>query len=239
MSRQDQDPKKPKVVVITGASAGIGRATVREFAKEQAHIALLARGEDGLEAARREVEEAGGKALVIQIDVSDQEAVERAATKIQQELGPIDVWVNNAFVGIFSEFLEMTPEEYRRVTDVTYFGQVWGTRAALSRMIPRDRGSVVLVGSALAYRGIPLQSAYCGAKHAVQGFHDSIRTELLHKKSNVHVTMVQLPGSEATVKRHLANVYEKMGVGSRGEASQKALSEGWITAGDLTRHADG
>lgn len=194
MSLQTPDQKKPKVVVITGASAGIGRATVREFAKEQAHIALLARGEDGLEAARREVEEAGGKALVIQVDVSDQEAVERAATKIEQELGPIDVWVNNAFVGIFSEFLEMTPEEYRRVTDVTYFGQVWGTRAALSRMIPRDQGAVVVVGSALAYRGIPLQSAYCGAKHALQGFHDSIRTELLHKKSNVHVTMVQLPG---------------------------------------------
>jgi NAD(P)-dependent dehydrogenase (short-subunit alcohol dehydrogenase family) len=186
--------KNPKVVVVTGASAGIGRATVREFAKDGAHIALLARGEDGLEAARREVEEAGCKALVIPVDVSDQEAVDRAATRIEQELGPIDIWVNNAFVGIFSELMEMTPEEFRRVTDVTYLGQVWGTMSALRRMLPRDSGSIVLVGSALAYRGIPLQSAYCGAKHAIQGFHDSIRSELLHKKSNVHVTMVQLPG---------------------------------------------
>lgn len=185
---------RPQVVVITGASAGIGRATVREFAKNGAKIALLARGEDGLEAARREVEEAGCKALVIQVDVSDQEAVDRAATKIEQELGPIDIWVNNAFVGIFSEFMEMTPEEFRRVTDVTYLGQVWGTMSALRRMLPRDSGSIVLVGSALAYRGIPLQSAYCGAKHAIQGFHDSIRAELLHKKSGVHVSMVQLPG---------------------------------------------
>ncbi len=194
MSTNKAKVDKAAVVVITGASAGIGRATVREFAKNGAHIALLARGEEGLEATRREVEEAGGKALVISVDVADQEAVENAASRIEEELGPIDVWVNNAFVGIFSEFLEMTPEEYRRVTDVTYFGQVWGTMAALRRMVPRNRGSVVLVGSALAYRGIPLQSAYCGAKHAVQGFHDSIRTELLHKKSNVHVTMVQLPG---------------------------------------------
>ena len=194
MSLMERDQKKSQVVVITGASAGIGRATVREFAKHGAHIALLARGRDGLEAARREVEEAGGKALVIEIDVSDHDAVDRAATQIEQELGPIDVWVNNAFVGMFSEFLEMTPEEYRRVTDVTYFGQVWGTMAALRRMVPRDRGTVVLVGSALAYRGIPLQSAYCGAKHAVQGFQDSIRSELMHRKSNVHVTMVQLPG---------------------------------------------
>jgi len=183
-----------QVVVITGASAGIGRATVREFAAHGAHIALIARGEEGLEAARREVEEAGCKAIVIPTDVADEDAVERAASRVEQELGPIDIWVNNAFAGIFSEFLEMTPEEYRRVTDVTYLGQVWGTMAALRRMVPRDKGSIVLVGSALAYRGIPLQSAYCGAKHAIQGFHDSIRSELFHRKSKVHVTMVQLPG---------------------------------------------
>ncbi len=185
---------RQRVVVITGASAGIGRATVREFARRGARIALLARGKDGLECARREVEEAGSEALVIPIDVSDQEAVERAATRVEEKLGPIDIWVNNAFVGIFSELMDMTPEEYRRVTDVTYLGQVWGTMAALRRMVPRDRGSIVLVGSALAYRGIPLQSAYCGAKHAVQGFLDSVRSELLHRKSNVHLTMVQLPG---------------------------------------------
>lgn len=185
---------QPKVVVITGASAGIGRATVREFAGPGVSIALLARGKDGLEAARQEVGDAGGEALVIQIDVSDQEAVEHAAERIEQELGPIDIWVNNAFAGIFSEFLDMTPEEFKRVTDVTYLGQVWGTLAALRRMVPRDSGSVVLVGSALAYRGIPLQSAYCGAKHALQGFLDSVRSELLHSKSKVHLTMVQLPG---------------------------------------------
>lgn len=185
---------RQKVIVITGASAGIGRATVREFAGPGVAVALLARGRDGLEAARQEVEDAGGKALVIEIDVAEQQAVERAAERIERELGPIDVWINNAFAGIFSEFLDMTPEEFRRVTDVTYLGQVWGTMAALKRMVPRDSGSVVLVGSALAYRGIPLQSAYCGAKHALQGFLDSVRSELLHHGSKVHVTMVQLPG---------------------------------------------
>lgn len=194
MSKESKGARRSQVVVITGASAGIGRAAVREFAKERAHIALLARGKDGLEAARQEVEEAGGKALVIEIDVADQEAVERAAERIERELGPIDIWINNAFAGIFAEFLDMTPEEFRRVNDVTYLGQVWGTMAALRRMVPRDSGSVVLVGSALAYRGIPLQSAYCGAKHALQGFLDSVRSELFHRESNVHLTMVQLPG---------------------------------------------
>ena len=183
-----------EVAVITGASAGIGRATAREFAKHGCTVALLARGRAGLEAAAREVEELGGNALIIPTDVADHEAVDRAADRVAEELGRIDVWVNNAFAGIFSRFLDMTPEEFRRVTDVTYFGQVHGTRAALRHMLPQDSGSIVLVGSALAYRGIPLQSAYCGAKHAVQGFQDSVRTELLAMDSNVRLSMVQLPG---------------------------------------------
>jgi NAD(P)-dependent dehydrogenase (short-subunit alcohol dehydrogenase family) len=188
------DSGKTETVVVTGASAGIGRATVRAFAKHGANIALLARGADGLEAARREVEELGGKALVIPTDVADSAAVEDATDRIERELGPIDVWVNNAFAGIFARFLDVTPQEYERVTAVTYLGQVNGARSALKRMLPRDRGKIVLVGSALAYRGIPLQSAYCGAKHAIQGFLDSVRTELIHDKSAVSITMVQLPG---------------------------------------------
>jgi short-subunit dehydrogenase len=183
-----------EVAVITGASAGIGRACAREFARRGAHIGLLGRGTDGLNAAKREVEDLGARALALSTDVSDINQVERAADRVETELGPIDIWVNNAFAGMFSKFLDMAPEEFRRVTEVTYFGQVHGTRAALKRMIPRDRGTVVLVGSALAYRGIALQSAYCGAKHALQGFLDSIRVELLHDHSNVHITMVQLPG---------------------------------------------
>jgi NAD(P)-dependent dehydrogenase (short-subunit alcohol dehydrogenase family) len=183
-----------EVAVITGASAGIGRATAREFAKHGCSVALIARGRDGLEAAAREVEQLGGRALVIEADVADHEQVDRAASQVIEEFGRIDVWVNNAFAGIFSRFMDMSPEEFRRVTDVTYFGQVHGTRAALRHMLPRNQGVIVLVGSALAYRGIPLQSAYCGAKHALQGFLDSLRSELLHMDSAVRVTMVQLPG---------------------------------------------
>jgi NAD(P)-dependent dehydrogenase (short-subunit alcohol dehydrogenase family) len=184
----------PETVVVTGGTAGIGRATVREFARNGANVAILARDKARLEATRREVEELGCKALAIPTDVADAEAVEQAAERIEAELGPIDTWVNNAFAGIFARFLDVTPEEYERVTAVTYFGQVNGTRSALKRMIPRNRGSVVLVGSALAYRGIPLQSAYCGAKHAIQGMIDSIRAELLHDNCKVTITMVQLPG---------------------------------------------
>src|SRR5437868_5398967 len=184
----------PEVAVITGASAGIGRATAREFARHGCKVALLARGRAGLEAAAREVEEIGGEAVVIPTDVADYDAVERAADAVAERFGQIDVWVNNAFAGIFSRFMDMSLEEYRRVTDVTYFGQVHGTRAALKHMIPRDRGSIVLIGSALAYRGIPLQSAYCAAKHAIQGFQDSLRVELLAMDSEVRLTMVQLPG---------------------------------------------
>ena len=182
-----------QVVVITGASAGVGRATAIRFGQAGAAVALLARGEAGLEGARRDVEAAGGRALAIPTDVADPEAVEAAAERIERELGPIDVWVNNAMVSVFSPFKEMEAAEFRRTTEVTYLGQVYGTMAALKRMLPRDRGTVVHVGSALAYRGIPLQSAYCGAKHAIQGFTESVRAELLHDGSNVRITMVQMP----------------------------------------------
>jgi NAD(P)-dependent dehydrogenase (short-subunit alcohol dehydrogenase family) len=184
---------RPEVVVVTGASAGVGRATVRAFAAEGASVGLIARGRDGLEAARRDVEAAGGRALVLPLDVADAQAVEDAAGRVEAELGPIDIWVNNAMVTVFSPIKEMTAEEYRRVTEVTYLGYVHGTLAALRRMLPRDRGTIVQVGSALAYRAIPLQSAYCAAKHAVNGFTESLRTELLHDGSNVHVTAVHLP----------------------------------------------
>ena len=182
-----------QVVVITGASAGVGRATVRAFARHGADIGLLARGVDGLEGARREVEEQGGRALVLPTDVAHPDDVERAAERVERELGPIDVWVNNAMVSVFSPVKELQVEEVKRVTDVTYLGVVYGTLAALKRMLPRDRGAIVQVGSALAYRGIPLQAAYCGAKHAIQGFTESLRCELLHDNSRVHVAMVQLP----------------------------------------------
>jgi NAD(P)-dependent dehydrogenase (short-subunit alcohol dehydrogenase family) len=183
----------PQVVVITGASAGIGRATARAFAARGARIALLARGERGLQGAANDVERAGGRPLVVPTDVADAAAGESAADRVEKELGPIDVWVNNAFTAVFAPFVQTGPAEYRRVTEVTYLGYVHGTRAALSRMLPRDHGTIVQVGSALAYRGIPLQSAYCGAKHAIKGFTESLRCELLHQHSKVHVTMVQLP----------------------------------------------
>src|SRR3954465_11311523 len=182
-----------EVVVITGASAGVGRATVREFAKHGARIGLIARGTDGLEEARREVEAAGGRALVLPTDVADAAQVEAAAEQVESKLGPIDVWVNNAMASVFSPIREMTADEFKRVTEVTYLGYVYGSLAALKRMLPRDRGTIVHVGSALAYRSIPLQAAYCAAKHAVLGFHASLRTELLHDRSNVHTVMVQMP----------------------------------------------
>jgi NAD(P)-dependent dehydrogenase (short-subunit alcohol dehydrogenase family) len=185
--------KKPEVVVITGASAGVGRATVRAFARRGAHIGLLARGHAGLEGARREALELGGRALVLPTDVADADQVEQAAEAVEQEFGPIDVWVNDAMCSVFSPAREMTPADYKRVTEVTYLGFVYCTLAALQRMLPRDRGVIVQVGSALAYRGIPLQSAYCGAKHAIQGFTESVRCELIHDRSNVKITMVQMP----------------------------------------------
>jgi NADP-dependent 3-hydroxy acid dehydrogenase YdfG len=186
--------KRREVVVITGASAGVGRATVRRFAKAGARIGLLARGRDGLEAARAEVERDGGRALALPTDVADPNQVEAAAEAVERELGPIDVWVNDAMTTILAPFTEITPGEYKRATEVTYLGFVWGTMSALKRMVPRDRGVVVQVGSALAYRSIPLQSVYCGAKAAIRGFTDSIRTELLHNRSKVRITMVQMPG---------------------------------------------
>lgn len=182
-----------KVVVVTGASAGVGRAIVRAFAAQGAHVGLIARGRDGLEAARKEVEAAGGRALVLPLDVADAAAVDLAAEEVERTLGPIDIWVNNAMVSVFAPIVETTPEEFRRVTEVTYLGYVHGTLAALERMRMRDRGMVVQVGSALAYRSIPLQAAYCAAKHAVNGFTESLRSELLHDQSNIHVTAVLLP----------------------------------------------
>lgn len=188
-----ESAKRPEIVVITGASAGVGRATACAFAKRGAHLALIARGRAGLEGAQRDVERLGGKAIIIQADVADAEAMEAAAARVEEELGPVDLWINNAMTSVFSPIKEMKAEEFKRVTDVTYLGYVYGTLAALKRMLPRDRGHLIFVGSALSYRGIPLQSAYCGAKHAIQGFFDSLRTELLHDRSNVKVTMVQLP----------------------------------------------
>lgn len=186
-------PRSSRVVVITGASAGVGRACARAFASRGAHVGLLARGNEGLKATHRDVEDLGGRAIVISVDVSDAMAVEDAAGVIENELGPIDVWVNNAMVSVFAPFKEIEPDDFARVNDVTYMGYVYGTMAALKRMLPRNRGRILQVGSALAYRGIPLQSAYCGAKHAVQGFTESVRCELLHDKSDVKITMVHLP----------------------------------------------
>ncbi|HEX2164361.1 MAG TPA: SDR family oxidoreductase [Thermoanaerobaculia bacterium] len=184
---------KRKVVVVTGASAGVGRAAARAFAAAGADLGLVARGEDGLGGARTEVEALGGRALALPVDVADADAVEAAADRVERELGPIDVWVNNAMVTVMSRVRDMSAEDFRRVTEVDYLGTVHGTLAALRRMLPRDRGTIVQVGSALAYRAIPLQSAYCGAKFAVRGFTDSLRTELLHEGSKVRLTMVQLP----------------------------------------------
>jgi NAD(P)-dependent dehydrogenase (short-subunit alcohol dehydrogenase family) len=181
------------VVVVTGASAGVGRAVARAYGARRAKVGLIARGVDGLNGARREIEKSGGQALALPVDVSDATAVEQAAAQVEEQLGPIDTWVNVAMVSVFSPIREMQPEEYKRVTEVTYLGYVYGSLAALKRMLPRDRGTIVQVSSALAYRSIPLQSAYCASKHAIKGFTESLRTELLHDHSNVQVTMAHLP----------------------------------------------
>lgn len=182
-----------QVVVVTGASAGVGRAVARAFGAQGAAVGLLARGRDGLEAAAAEIEALGGRALVLPTDVADAEAVEAAAIAVEERFGPIDVWVNCAMATVFAPVHRVTPEEFKRATEVTYLGYVHGTLAALKRMRPRDHGVIVQVGSALAYRAIPLQSAYCAAKFAIRGFTDSLRSELLHDGSSVHVTMVQMP----------------------------------------------
>ena len=216
------------VVVVAGASAGLGRAIAREFGKYGAKVALLARGKEGLEAARQEVEALGGEAMVIPTDVGNAEAVDQAAQQIEDRWGPIDIWVNNAMNSVFSPFKEVTPEEFQRVTEVTYLGQVYGTMAALKRMLPRDHGTILLIGSALAYRGIPLQSAYCGAKHGIQGFFESVRTELLHDRSNVHLGMVHLPAMNTPqfdlVKSRLPNKARPMGTIYQPEVAAQAVA---------------
>ncbi len=193
MKPHGQGTRKPEVVVVTGASAGIGRAIAREFGAHGASVVLLARSRDGLEGARQDVERLGGRALPIQTDVSEDLQVEAAAEQAEREFGPIDLWINNAMVSVLSPALRMTAAEYRRVTEVTYLGYVHGTLAALRRMVPGDQGGILQIGSALAYRSIPLQSAYCGAKHAIQGFTESLRSELIHDESRVRLTIVQLP----------------------------------------------
>jgi NAD(P)-dependent dehydrogenase (short-subunit alcohol dehydrogenase family) len=182
-----------QTVVITGASAGIARATARLYGARGANVGLIARGQAGLDGAAQDVLEAGGQALAVPTDVADHAQVEKAATEIEAQFGPIDVWINVAFASVFAPFAEITPDEFRRVTEVSYLGFVHGTMVALSRMRPRGAGTIVQVGSALSERAIPLQSAYCGAKHAINGFTESLRCELLHEGSNVHVTVVQMP----------------------------------------------
>lgn len=188
-----ENGKKREVVVITGASAGVGRATAKAFAMRGSRIGLLARGKDGLAGAQADVEAAGGEALAVSTDVASSDQIESAAEEIEKKFGPVDIWVNNAMTTVFSPLKEITPQEFKRATEVTYLGTVYGTMAALKRMIPRNKGTIVQVGSALAYRSIPLQSPYCGAKHAIAGFTDSLRSELIHDRSNIHLTMVQMP----------------------------------------------
>lgn len=200
---------KALVVVVTGSSAGLGRAIAHGFAKRGASIGLIARNPEALQAAKNECEALGGRALILPVDVSDSVAVDDGASKVEQEFGPIDVWVNDAMVSVFSPVKEMEASDYKRVTDVLYLGFVHGTLAALKRMLPRDRGTIIQIGSALSYRSIPLQSAYCACKHAINGFTDSLRCELIHDKSNVKLTTVQMPAMNTTqfdwVKNRMPN----------------------------------
>ena len=203
--------KEPEVVVVTGASAGVGRAAVREFARDGARIGLIARGREGLEGAKRDVEELGGKAIVLPCDVSDAKALEAAAERVEQEFGPIDVWVNDAMVSVYGPFIEMSLEDFTHITHVTYLGTAYGTHIALKRMVPRNKGVVVQVSSALGFRSIPLQSAYCGAKHAIDGFTESVRCELMHMKSRVKVCVVALPGVNTPQFEWTKNLMPKEG----------------------------
>ncbi len=204
-----------RTVVITGASAGVGRAVAHEFAKKGDHILLIARGKEGLEGAKKEVEAMGGKAWIYEADVSNAELMDKAADFAEKNIGPIDIWVNNAMVSVFSRAMDMEPEEFQRVTNVTYLGQVYGTMAALKKMKKRNRGKIILVGSALAFRGIPLQSAYCASKHALQGFFESLRSELLHDNINISLSIVHLPAMNTTqfgwVKSRFPNKPKPMG----------------------------
>lgn len=218
---------KNKVVVVTGASAGLGRTIVREFAKHGATIALLARGEDGLNAAVKEAEDYGVVAKAYPTDVADPEQIEAAADAIEKDLGPIAIWVNNAMVSVFGPLKKMESKDFKRVTEVTYLGQVYGTQTALKWMLPRNEGTIILVGSALAYRGIPLQSAYCGAKHGIHGFFESLRSELIHDKSNIKLSMVQLPAMNTTqfgfVKSYLPDKPKPMGRIYEPEVAARAI----------------
>jgi short-subunit dehydrogenase len=195
-----------EVVVITGGTAGVGRATARRFAVDGSKIAVLARGEDGLVATARELKRLGAAAVLpIRCDVADVDQIFGAAEQVERELGPVDIWINNAMTTVFGRFPDVTPREFARITEVTYLGTVWGTRAALDQMRPRNKGTIVQVGSALSYRAIPLQAAYCGAKFAIRAFTDALRSELLHDKIDVHLTMVQLPAINTPQFRHCAN----------------------------------
>lgn len=220
---------KPKVVVITGASGGVGRATAIEFAKEGAYILLIARGEAGLNGAKHDVEMNGGKAWIYKADVSVEEEIMAAADYAEQEIGDIDIWVNNAMVSVFARVTDMEPGEFKRVTEVTYLGQVYGTQAALKKMKPRDKGSIILVGSALAYRGIPLQSAYCGSKHAIQGFFESLRAELLHDQIDIDLSIIHLPAMNTTqfgwVKSNFSKKPKPMGDIYEPEVAARAIVE--------------
>lgn len=221
-ARNRNAPFEPKVVAITGASAGVGRAVALRFARAGARVGLIARDESALEEVRREVEEQGGKAVAAPADVADAEAVFRAAATIEAQLGPIDLWINDAMETVFSRVVDMSPEEFRRVTEVTYLGFVHGSMAALRVMRPRGRGRILQMGSALAYRGIPLQSAYCGAKHAIRGFSDSLRTELMHDGLDIGVTIVDLPAMNTPqfewARAHIAHTPRPMGQPIQPEA---------------------
>ncbi len=220
---------KNKVVVITGASAGVGRAIAKEFAKQEAKILLIARGKDGLEGAKTDVEALGGKAWVYEADVANSQQMFEAADFAEENLGPIDIWINNAMVSVFSKAIDMTPDEYKRVTDVTYLGQVHGTLAALQKMKNRNCGKIILIGSALSFRGIPLQSAYCASKHAIQGFFESLRAELMHDGINVDLSIVHLPAMNTTqfgwVKTRFDKKPKPMGQIFQPEVAARAVVE--------------